>query len=271
MNAKAVKQIIIEWLKAELKKRKQMGFVVGVSGGVDSALVSTLCAETGEPVLLLSLPILQEEVQLKRANEHMLLLKEFHSNVEYKTVDLTSTFNVSMNTLEDLKEDFLVQANLRARLRMVTLYAHAGHRRYLVAGTGNKVEDQKVMFFTKWGDGACDLSPIGDLLKTHVWELSKFLGINEAIIKAKPTDGLWPDNRGDEDAIGASYPELEEAISFCFKYNICLEKVNTDKILEKFYLTDREKNAIRIYAKRNIQGRHKIEPIPICIIPKDIL
>ena len=275
MNCKVVETTIVSWLKNQLDITGQEGFVIGISGGVDSALVSSLCAKTGYRTLLISMPIHQQEIQLKRAHDHMRWLEQNFTHILSMHIDLTEIFETFRKTFENnISYNDLVMANLRSRLRMITLYAYSGTERFLVAGTGNKVEDYGVGFFTKYGDGAVDISPIGDLSKSQVWELAKFVGVSEDIVKAKPTDGLWSDNRGDEDAIGATYPELEWAISYCEIHpnEVSLEK---DKMYVSNFamstLTPREKEVLKIYLQRHSSNQHKLNPIPICSIPKIIL
>ena len=176
---------------------------------------------------------------------------------ETGTVDLTATLESIENTFPKEVQDFLTMANTRARLRMTTLYAFAGHNRLLVAGTGNKVEDFGIGFFTKYGDGGVDLSPIADLYKTEVYELAKELGVVGSIQQAKPTDGLFADGRTDEDQIGATYPELEWAMEYIAKK-------------EEYELSVREKEIMAIYLKRNAVNKHKIDPIPVCIVPNEL-
>tara|TARA_B110000305_G_C19349454_1_gene593478 strand:+ start:144 stop:920 length:777 start_codon:yes stop_codon:yes gene_type:complete len=243
---------IVNWLKDYSNKSHTHGFVIGVSGGVDSAVTSTLCAMTGTPVICVNMPIHQAEAQLQRSIEHINWLNSNFDNITEKTVDLTNNFENWKTTLPLEIQDDLTMANLRARIRMSTLYAFAGNDGKLVAGTGNKVEDFGVGFFTKYGDGGVDLSPIADLNKTEVFTLAKELGIIESIQTAQPTDGLFGDDRSDEDQIGASYPELEWAMEYT---------ENTDS------LTDREAEVLTIYKKLNKINSHKMIPIPVCIVP----
>jgi NAD+ synthase len=260
MNCQIIKDVIINWLNNELIKSSQKGFVIGISGGIDSALVSTLCALTGKPTLLISLPIHQADDQLKRANEHINFLISNFKNVKSLEIDATKTFEEFKSSFsKEIQEDELTMANLRSRIRMCILYTNSGHYQYLVAGTGNKIEDFGIGFFTKYGDGAVDISPIGDLTKTQVRELSRYLNIDNEIVKAKPTDGLWKDNRGDEDQIGASYEELEWAMTM----NELIKIKNNN-----FNFTDRQKEILDIYCERNSKNKHKMVPIPICKIPK---
>ena len=243
---------IVNWLKDYSNKSHTHGFVIGVSGGVDSAVTSTLCAMTGTPVICVNMPIHQAEAQLQRSIEHINWLNSNFDNITEKTVDLTNNFENWKTTLPLEIQDDLTMANLRARIRMSTLYAFAGNDGKLVAGTGNKVEDFGVGFFTKYGDGGVDLSPIADLNKTEVFTLAKELGIIESIQTAQPTDGLFGDDRSDEDQIGASYPELEWAMEYT---------ENTDS------LTDREAEVLTIFKKLNKINSHKMIPIPVCIVP----
>ena len=272
MNCTAVEKIIIHWLQSQLIRTKtnQKGFVIGISGGVDSALVSTLCAKTGHPTIVLSLPIHQAKDQLKRGQNHINWLKENFNNVDSEELDLTNAFeNLKKSLNPIICDNPLSMANTRSRLRMTTLYAYAGHYKYLVTGTGNKIEDIGVKFFTKYGDGGVDLSPIGDLSKTQVWELAKHVGVSDEIIKAKPTDGLWSDNRGDEDSIGATYPELEWAMAYC-EVNDIKYPMDANNYLNS-NLSGREKQVLGIYLVKSFQGMHKMVPIPVCKIPQIIL
>lgn len=263
---KAVARHIEIWLKRQLRVSPQSGFVLGVSGGVDSALVSTLCARTGAPTLLLTLPIHQADDQVTRGGNHIKWLMENHTNVTTAKVDLTGVFETTRTALgSEVAEDLLAMANLRARLRMSTLYAYAGHYGFLVAGTGNLIEDFGIGFFTKWGDGAVDLSPIGNLSKSQVWELAKYLGVSDDIIKAKPTDGLWADNRGDEDAIGATYQELEWAMAEWQSGRASRAYEITNEY------TERECMVLNIYDNRHQANQHKFNPIPVCQIPAVLL
>ncbi|MFD2530133.1 MULTISPECIES: NAD(+) synthase [Polaribacter] len=261
MNTEKVAIHIISWLKSYAEKAGVKGFVVGVSGGIDSALTSTLCAKTGLPTLCVEMPIHQAESQVSRAEEHIKQLKEKFSNVSEVRVNLTSTFEdfkkVVPNTESSAKLD-LTLANTRARLRMTTLYYFAGLHSYLVAGTGNKVEDFGVGFYTKYGDGGVDLSPIADLMKSEVYDLAAYLNVPESIQKAQPTDGLFGDSRTDEDQIGASYDELEWAMKMQD-----LQKNEDD-------FTGRQKEVFKIYERLNRINQHKMVPIPVCEIPENL-
>ena len=249
---------IIQWLKAYSKKSKTDGFVIGISGGIDSALTSTLCASTGLPTICIDMPIMQNKNEVNRASSHIKWLQKKFNNVIHKSVDLNDVFNSFKNTVEQNndKNNFLSLANSRSRLRMTTLYYFAGINRCLVAGTGNKVEDFGIGFYTKYGDGGVDISPIADLNKTDVFEISKILGVLDEIIKAKPTDGLWDDGRTDEDQIGATYKELEWA----------MEQKDLNKKLIDF--KGREKEVFQILQKFNKQNLHKMNAIPIYRVPE---
>ncbi|MBL7940135.1 MAG: NAD(+) synthase [Flavobacteriales bacterium] len=260
MKTQQVIDHISGWLKDYCTRNNQKGFVVGVSGGIDSAVTSALCARTGLPTLCVEMPIHQAASQVQRAQEHIAWLRRDHPNVDLEVVKLTDVFDRFVAALPSHKDSTgqeLALANTRARIRMTTLYYFAGLRSALVAGTGNKVEDFGVGFFTKYGDGGVDLSPIADLTKTEVYGVARGLGIVDSIMKAKPTDGLWGDDRSDEDQIGASYPELEWAMDLRAKGN---DPATLD-------LSDRQRKVLAIYDRRNAANRHKMEPIPVCIIP----
>lgn len=249
---------IVNWLKDYATNARMKGFVIGVSGGIDSALTSTLCAKTGFEVLCLEMPIHQAASQVNRARNHILWLQTNFENVRTVEVNLTPVFNSLLEALpsvENEEDRFMSLANTRARLRMTTLYYFAALEKLLVAGTGNKVEDFGVGFYTKYGDGGVDLSPIADLLKTEVYKLAEYLGVNQDIIVAAPTDGLWGDDRTDEDQIGASYPELEWAMSMD-------EQGKTDGDF-----SGRQLEVFKIYKRFNRANKHKMAPIPVCKIP----
>ena len=251
---------IVAWLKTYALNEKMNGFVVGISGGIDSAVTSTLCAKTGLPVIGLEMNIHQENQQVSRAQNHIAWLEKHFPNVTHHTLDLTQvfeTFKTSMPATEENETEFLSLANTRARFRMSTLYYFAALHRYLVAGTGNKVEDFGVGFYTKYGDGGVDLSPIADLMKSDVFAIAKALGVNQDIQDAAPTDGLWGDNRTDEDQLGASYDELEWAMK------------NTSADAKQF--SKREQKVMEIYQRFHGQNKHKMEPIPVCEIPLEFL
>lgn len=259
MQTEKVVDHIVNWLKDYATNSKMNGFVVGVSGGVDSAVVSTLCAKTGLRTLCVEMPIHQHPSQVSRAENHILGLKKKFANVTDIRVDLTQVFEQFKGAVPHLEESpalDLTLANTRARLRMSTLYYFAGLHSYLVAGTGNKVEDFGVGFFTKYGDGGVDLSPIADLMKSEVYEIARHLQVvSEEIITAAPTDGLFGDSRSDEEQIGATYDELEWA----------MKQDEQGKTADDF--SGRKRDVFLIFKKRNTANRHKMEPIPICEIP----
>ena len=211
-NYAVLKDRIVTWLSDYLNNNGLKSFVVGVSGGIDSSVVSTLCAETGLPTYAIGMPIHQNEEQENLSDTHLEYLQNTYSNVIVHKFDLTKVFDTFQFTMKEFGHNKLSLANSRSRLRMVNLYQVAGSVGGIVFGTGNKVEDYGVGFYTKYGDGGVDIAPIADLYKTEVWELGKFLGVDSRIIEAKPTDGLWDDGRTDEDQLGASYADLEEAM-----------------------------------------------------------
>ena len=230
---------IVNWLKDYYWKYDIKAFVVGVSGGIDSAVVSTHCAETGFPTYVLTMPLHSKKGNTELSDVHAKALSKKYSNVRVVNIDLSNTYE---SLLFDIDQDFvnnkLANANTKSRLRMVTLYQVAGSVGGIVVGTGNKVEDYGVGFYTKYGDGGVDIAPIADLYKSEVWELGEYLDVDQRIVDAKPTDGLWDDGRNDEDQIGATYVELEEAMEN--KTGVAL-------------------NILEEYNKKN---KHKMEPIP---------
>jgi len=261
MKSEKVVNHIVSWLKKYAESAKVNGFVVGVSGGIDSAVTSTLCALTEFPVLCVEMPIHQGKHQVARSAEHIAQLKVRFPNVSEISVDLTATFEDFIKQVPKHDSPSITNlslANTRARLRMTTLYYFAGLHGYLVAGTGNKVEDFGVGFFTKYGDGGVDLSPIADLMKSEVFQIADELKVPESILKAAPTDGLFGDSRTDEDQIGASYDELEWAML----------QAETGKQTDDF--TGREKEVFHIYNSRHRANKHKMVPIPVCIIPAQL-
>jgi NAD+ synthase len=261
MNTEKVAAHIISWLKEYAEKSNVKGFVIGVSGGIDSALTSTLCAKTGFPTLCVEMPIHQADTQVSRAEEHIQQLKKQFDNVSEVKVNLTSTFEDLKNVLPTVISSDAVNlslANTRARLRMTTLYYFAGLHGYLVAGTGNKVEDFGVGFYTKYGDGGVDLGPIADLMKSEVYELAAYLKVPNSIQEAAPTDGLFGDSRTDEDQIGASYDELEWA----------MDMQNKKKTANDF--SGRELDVFKVYERLNKINQHKMIPIPVCEIPQEL-
>ena len=261
MQTEKVVDHIINWLKDYATNAGVNGFVIGISGGIDSAVTSTLCAKTGLELLCIEMPIHQAESHVSRAQEHIKQLKERFPNVKSTQVDLTPVFEefkteVSLEGKQATVD--MALANTRARLRMTTLYYHAGLLGLLVAGTGNKVEDFGVGFYTKYGDGGVDLSPIADLMKSEVYNIGEFLKVPKSIMKAAPSDGLFGDARSDEDQIGASYPELEWAMNM-------KDEGKTENDFE-----GRQKQAFQIFMKYNRSNTHKMVAIPICEIPNNL-
>lgn len=257
LEIEKVNSQIVEWLKSYAENSKVNGFVIGISGGVDSAVTSTLCAQTGLKVLCVEMPIHQAPSHVSRGKEHIEQLKSRFPNVTNTVADLTSvfeTFKTAVPTVENEAVVNLSLANTRSRLRMTTLYYFAGIHGLLVAGTGNKVEDFGVGFYTKYGDGGVDLSPIADLMKSEVYQLAAFLKVPDSILTAAPTDGLFGDDRSDEDQIGASYDELEWAMEV------------TNSKTDPNIFTERQKTVYEIYKKLNKNNQHKMNPIPVCII-----
>ena len=230
---------IVNWIKDYYWKYNIKALVVGVSGGIDSAVVSTLCAKTELPTYVMTMPLHSKEENTELSELHAYGLVEKYSNVTLVNVDLTRTYDTLMTWVDDtFTHNQLANANTKSRLRMVALYQVAGSVGGIVVGTGNKVEDYGIGFYTKYGDGGVDIAPIADLYKSEVWELGEYLGVDQRICDAQPTDGLWDDDRKDEDQIGASYEELEEAMEN--KTGVAL-------------------NILEEYNKKN---KHKMEPIP---------
>lgn len=261
MKNKEVIDYIVGWLKNYAQKNNMRGFVVGVSGGIDSALTSTLCAKTGLPTLCLEIPIKQQQNQVDRAQQHIEWLRKRHDNVAGKTIALDTVFDAfssSVQADETQHQTLLSLANSRSRLRMVTLYYYAAYHRYLVAGTGNKIEDFGVGFYTKYGDGGVDISPIADLTKTQVRALATTLGVHDSILKAPPTDGLWDDDRNDEQQLGATYAQLEWAMT-----------QHEDGKLPKDFKGE-DARVFEVFLKHHLANKHKMEPIPVCMIPKQL-
>jgi len=240
---------IDKWIKDYYYFHGIESLVVGVSGGIDSAVVSTLCAKTGLPTYVVRMPLESSHENTRLSDLHAQQLAEKYDNVTNVQIELSSVYDSFLKSVNwwsetqhfDKKEftsDELANANTKARIRMITLYQIAGSKKGIVIGTGNKVEDYGIGFFTKHGDGAVDIAPIADLYKTEVWELGKHLGVDERIVDAIPTDGLWDDDRKDEDQIGASYEELEEAMEY------------------------RRGPALDIFDEINRKNQHKMNPIP---------
>jgi|Transcript_5571 NAD+ synthase len=248
---------IVSWLKTYAENAKVNGFVIGISGGVDSAVTSTLCAQTGMNVLCVEMPIHQHASHVSRGREHIEQLKRRFPNVTNTQADLTSVFEAFKKEVPINFEEnklHLTLANTRARLRMTTLYYFAGVHGLLVAGTGNKVEDFGVGFYTKYGDGGVDLSPIADLMKSEVFSLAAYLKVPESILKAEPSDGLFGDEKTDEQQLGATYDELEWAMF----------EDESGKTAADF--SGRQKIVYEIYKCLNKTNQHKMKEIPVCLV-----
>ncbi len=246
MNSKDKITYIVNWIKNYTKtiKSQPVSLIIGVSGGVDSALTSTLCAHTGLKTIAISMPIKQNLSQHDLSLRHLDYLKNNFDNVNCKIIELDNIFKTFESTMQDFNSE-LAFANSRSRLRMVTLYQVAQSNNGIVVGTGNKVEDFGVGFYTKYGDGGVDISPIADCTKSEVWDLAKEIGVIQDIIDAAPTDGLWDDSRNDENQLGLSYKQLEEA----------MENKNSE-----YY---------KKYEEIRGPNLHKMKPIPVCELPRD--
>ena len=246
MNSENTINYISNWIKDYVSSQdfQPVSLVIGVSGGIDSAVTSALCAKTGFKTIAVSMPIKQNSTQHNLSLKHLDWLKKNYDNVETQTIQLDNVFQSFENTMKDFNNN-LAFANSRSRLRMVTLYQIAQANKGIVVGTGNKVEDFGVGFYTKYGDGGVDISPIADCKKTDVWNIGKSLGVIDEIIKAAPTDGLWDDSRNDESQLGLTYEQIEDAME------------NSESEYFKRYQAIRRPNL------------HKMKPIPVCILPKD--
>ena len=239
---------ISSWLSDYLIDNNLDSFVIGISGGIDSAVTSTLCAMTHKKTYVVVMPIHQKREETDRGLEHCKWLRQKYPNVEHIKIDLTSTFDHFKSVFPSNFDDKLALANSRARIRMSALYLIAGNNNGIVVGTGNKIEDFGVGFFTKYGDGGVDISPIADLMKSEVYKLGQSLGVIDSIMKAKPTDGLWDDDRTDEDQLGVSYDQLEWAMNFKG---------------DQSSLTENQKNALLTYKKHRSKNLHKMKDIPV--------
>lgn len=262
---------IVKWLKAYARSAKISTFVVGISGGIDSSVVSALCARTGLKTIVVQMPIRQNKALDKRSSlQATWLLKHHADTVTHMSMDLTAVFSafekkvdpfcgIEDNTYDTYR---LASANSRARLRMMTLYQIAQCHNGLVVGTGNRVEDFGVGFFTKYGDGGVDISPIGDCLKTQVWDMGRELGLEQEIIDAEPTDGLWDDGRTDEGQLGMTYPELEHAMA--------LDRLDRECVYQtlEIPMTREEKAQLKRYREIRARNQHKMNPIPVCTFDK---
>ena len=237
---------ISSWLKDYLFSNNLDSFVIGISGGIDSAVTSALCAMTGCKTIVITMPIHQNPNETDRGVEHCSWLTDNYKNIETLHINLTDVYEQLRKNIPSKFNNLLALANTRARIRMSTLYLIAGNSKGIVVGTGNKIEDFGVGFFTKYGDGGVDISPLADLMKTEVYDLGKRINIIESIINAKPTDGLWDDGRTDEDQLGISYDELEWAMN----YNG--EDIDKD-----------QREILNIYNKHRKINLHKMKDIPV--------
>ena len=262
---------IVSWIREYADNNGINALVVGVSGGIDSAVVSTLCARTGIPTFVLTMPLASKMDNTILSTSHAQYLRETYSNVVMQNVELSSTYEQLMKCIDwwtdmhggekgTYTSNELANANTKSRLRMVTLYQVAGSVGGIVVGTGNKVEDYGIGFYTKYGDGGVDIAPIADLYKTEVWELGRHLGVDQRIIDAAPTDGLWEDSRTDETQVGASYEDLE----WVMDSEIFIHEKNPESatMWRGVPLTDQQKSAIKQYGKFHRQNKHKMISIP---------
>jgi len=253
---------IVKWIRSYARSAKINTLVVGISGGIDSSVVSALCASTGLNTIVVQMPIWQNKKLDNRSSMQATWLLECYKNVTHMSMDLTTVFNIFEKNLvpycrenKDEARVDLAFANSRARLRMMTLYQVAQSHGGIVVGTGNRVEDFGVGFFTKYGDGGVDISPIGDCMKTAVWDMGREFGLPQEIINAAPTDGLWTDDRTDEDQLGMTYPELELAMT----------QAETNSGVDNA----QEKKNLKQYREIRARNLHKMMPIPVCQMPVD--
>tara|TARA_R100000027_G_scaffold1864_1_gene2051 strand:+ start:1039 stop:1878 length:840 start_codon:yes stop_codon:yes gene_type:complete len=262
---------IVAWIREYADNNSISALVCGVSGGIDSAVVSTLCARTGLPTFVLTMPLNSKMENTILSTAHATQLREEYENVTMQNVELSSVYEKFLHSIDwwtdahggekgTYTSNNLANANTKSRLRMVTLYQIAGTVGGIVVGTGNKVEDYGIGFYTKYGDGGVDIAPIADLYKTEVWELGRHFGVDPRIINAAPTDGLWEDSRTDEEQVGASYEDLEwvmdtEITKHAKDPNECTQWIGKP-------ITEQQKSAIKQYMKFNRQNKHKMISIP---------
>ena len=250
---------ISKWIRDYARKARVDSLVVGISGGIDSSVVSALCAQTGLKTIVVQMPIRQNPRLNNLSSAQAGWLLEHHpDNVTHMSMDLTTVFSAFEKKVGPFGDSELAFANSRARLRMMTLYQIAQSHSGIVVGTGNRVEDFGVGFFTKYGDGGVDISPIGDCMKTEVWAMGQELGLLQDIINAPPTDGLWADGRNDEDQLGMTYPELEKAM------------MQDNYEFLRAYATAPEKKLLKRYREIRARNLHKMTPIPVCKIEQEI-
>ena len=253
---KTILNEVSKWIKNYATTSDLKSLVVGVSGGVDSAVVSTLCAQSRLPTIVLNLPINSTPQNTELSSLHCQWLCDNYDNVCQITVDLSDMFhNLVSKMIAEKLDNPLASANSKSRLRMVTLYHVATALNGMVVGTGNKVEDFGVGFYTKYGDGGVDISPLADMTKTQVRQAAKILGVANIIIEAPPTDGLWEDSRSDESQIGASYEELEWAMDHLAN-------------VQPADLTERQQEVLKIYNSFHQKNKHKMVGIPVFKMPK---
>lgn len=270
MKSKQRIKHIVKWIRNYAKTARVDTLVVGISGGIDSSVVSALCAETGLQTIVVQMPIRQNKQLDNRSSMQATWLMDRYKNIVHMSMDLTSVFSAFEKKLDpfcnvddqNLEQNNLAFANSRARLRMMTLYQIAQSRHGIVVGTGNRVEDFGVGFFTKYGDGGVDISPIGDCLKTEVWDMGREFGLPQEIIDAPPTDGLWSDNRTDQDQLGMTYPELERAMAN--------DQLDRECVYDSLpiQMTREEKSQLKRYREIRSRNMHKMQPIPVCKIDK---
>lgn len=271
MTSKQRIKHITKWIRQYATKNKISTLVVGISGGIDSSVVSALCAETGLNTIVVQMPIRQNRKLDNRSSMQATWLLERYKNVTHMNMDLTTVFSAFekkvtpfCTTEHDADNTYnLACANSRARLRMMTLYQIAQCHMGIVVGTGNKVEDFGVGFFTKYGDGGVDISPIGDCKKTEVWDMGRELGLEQEIIDAEPTDGLWDDGRTDEGQLGMTYPDLERMMALDFLKRC--KAVDSD-MPGSAKLSAEERKKLKRYQELRTKNLHKMEPIPVCKI-----
>ena len=267
MNYEQLEFDIVKWLKDYYYMYALDSFVVGVSGGIDSAVTSTLCAKTGLPVHAVGMPLYQDPTQESLSDRHLEWLALNYPNVRRHKFDLSDTFDSFVDTMGPQFTSQHAEANSRSRLRMITLYQIAACQGGVVVGTGNKVEDYGVGFYTKYGDGGVDIAPIADLYKTQVWGLGEYMGVPQEIIDAEPTDGLWDDKRTDESQLGVSYEELEWVMESGIINN--MHDAAEAEMWKGVPLTEDQRTAVKQYTKFNTMNKHKMLPIPTFKLEKD--
>ena len=242
---------ISDWLSRYIEDNSLDSFIIGISGGIDSAVTSALCAHTNKRTIAITMPIHQNPDETDRGEKHIEWLKSKYENVEGLHIDLTESYEKIKDTVPIEFQSELSLANTRARIRMSVLYLVAGSTNGIVVGTGNKIEDFGVGFFTKYGDGGVDISPIADLMKSEVYSLGREIGIIDQIMRAQPTDGLWNDGRTDEDQLGVSYDDLEWAMKVC------------EASEDSQNLNLEQNNILQVYNKHRKSNLHKMKKIPV--------